>query len=140
MLTPATPSRPLLSGSTAPQAEAVRVVLAMLREHGMDVVFVGHYTEGSRRFRVVETLGHGPAAARVTAGAEAAAAAGQLLEAPVVLRDGRLHGTLCCVSIPADASAAERDLRWLRQGARLVARLLDNEQVLRELSAQALSH
>lgn len=112
----------------------------MLREHGMDVAFVGHYSEGARRFRVVETLGHGPAAAWVTAGAEGAGDAGKLLEAPVVLRDGRLHGTLCCVSTASDESAADRELRWLRQGARLVARLLDNQQVLRELSAQSLSH
>lgn len=118
--------------------DAIREVLAMLREHGMDVVFVGHYTEGSRRFRVVEALEHGPAAAIVTAQGDGDPAAGRLLEAPVVLRDGRLHGMLCCTS--RDAATAERDLRWLRHGARLATRLLDHEQVMRELSAQALNH
>ena len=134
-----TPAHPM-SSSSRPREEAVKVVLAMLHEHGMDVVFVGQYTEGTRRFRVVETLGHGPAAALATAGQDEAPAAGQLLEAPVVLRDGRYHGMLCCVSAPPDAASAERDLRWLRQGARLIARLIDNEQVLRELSAQSFSH
>ena len=53
-------------------------------------------------------------------------------------RDGSVHGMLCCTS--ADEATAERDLRWLRHGARLAARLLDQEQVLRELSAQLLNH
>lgn len=109
----------------------------MLRDHGMDVVFVGHYTEGSRRFRVVEALEHGPAAALAT-GLGAEGAAGRLLEAPVLKRDGSVHGMLCCTS--ADEATAERDRRWLRHGARLAARLLDQEQVLRELSAQSLNH
>ncbi|WBY02137.1 hypothetical protein PE066_00945 [Ramlibacter tataouinensis] len=117
--------------------DAIREVLAMLREHGMDVVFVGHYTDGSRRFRVVEALEHGPAAALAT-GVACEAAAGRLLEAPVLKRDGSVHGMLCCTS--ADEATAERDLRWLRHGARLAARLLDQEQVLRKLSAQSLSH
>ena len=117
--------------------EVIREVLAMLKEHGMDVVFVGHYTEGPRRFRVIEALHHGPAAALAT-GHIAEVATGRLLEAPVVMRDGSVHGMLCCTS--ANESTAERDLRWLRHGARLAARLLDQEQVLRELSAQLLNH
>lgn len=122
---------------TAPagQQEVIRVVLSMLQEHGMDVVFVGGYTEGARRFRVVETLGHGPAAAIATS-----AKVGSLLEEPIVLRDGQVLGRLCCCQAAATAAAAERDQRWLRHGARLAARLLDNEQVLRELSAQSLDH
>lgn len=117
--------------------DVIREVLAMLREHGMDVVFVGHYTEGSRRFRVVEALHHGRAAAIAT-GIAPDSSAGRLLEAPVLRRDGSVHGMLCCTS--ADEVTAERDLRWLRHGARLAARLLDQEQVLRELSAQLLNH
>lgn len=117
--------------------DVIREVLAMLREHGMDVVFVGHYTEGTRRFRVVEALHHGRAAAIAT-GIAADSSAGRLLEAPVLRRDGSVHGMLCCTS--ADEATAERDLRWLRHGARLAARLLDQEQVLRELSAQSLNH
>lgn len=120
------------------QEEAIRVVLAMLREHGMDAVFVGQFTEGQRRFRVVETLGHGPAAAAV-AGAQAGEGR-SLLEAAVVLRNGRVLGKFCCVSTLTDRAGAERDERWLRHGAQLVARLLDNQQVLRDLSAQALNH
>lgn len=124
--------------SAAGQEEAIRVVLAMLREHGMDVVFVGQFTEGSRRFRVVEALSHGPAAALAT-GHEREDGR-RLLEEPVMLRDGRVHGKLCCATPASDPVASDRDLRWLRHGARLAARLLDHEQVLRELSAQSLSH
>ncbi|TFZ08174.1 hypothetical protein [Ramlibacter humi] len=128
---PLTPSR----RPTVPagQQEVIRVVLSMLQEHGMDVVFVGAYTEGSRRFRIVETMSHGPAAAIATG-----AQGGSLVEEPIVLRDGQVLGRLCCCQASANAAAAERDQRWLRHGARLAARLLDNEQVLRELSAQSL--
>ena len=52
---------------TVPDAEAIRIVLEVLRERGMDVVFVGQYTDGERRFRVVEALSHGRAAARCPA-------------------------------------------------------------------------
>jgi hypothetical protein len=135
MLTPATRPRSHPSDASSTGHEVIKVVLAMLHEHGMDVVFVGQIHEGTRRFRVVEALSHGPAAALATAGDGRS-----LLEAPVVLQDGRVHGKLCCVSTRADAASSERDLRWLRQGARLAARLLDHEQVLRELSAQSLSH
>ena len=131
----ATASSP--SSSAMSRQEVIREVLAMLKEHGMDVVFVGHYTEGSRRFRVVEALHHGPAAALAT-GRPGEGANGRLLEAPVVMRDGSVLGMLCSTS--ANESTAERDLRWLRHGARLAARLLDQEQVLRELSAQLLNH
>jgi hypothetical protein len=115
----------------------VKVVLALLHERGMDVVFVGHYMDGERRFRVVEALRHGRAAALATGREDASASAGVLLETPVVFRDGRVHGKLCCFCPGQDAAATERDLRTLRYGARLAARLLDNEQVLRELVQQA---
>lgn len=142
MLTSATAARSLASAAVPGQEEAIRVVLGMLREHGMDVVFVGQYTEGTRRFRVVETLGHGhgPAAALATMDGAHRVEGRPLLECAVVLRDGRVLGKLCCVSTVTDGASTERDLRWLRQGALLVARLLDNEQVLRELSAQSLNH
>lgn len=140
MLTSTATRRQLAASASLPgQEEAIRVVLAMLREHGMDVVFVGQFTEGSRRFRVVDTLAHGRAAALAASG-HVEAEGHSLLEAAVVLRDGRVLGKLCCVSPVGDASGSARDLRWLRQGALLAARLLDNEQVLRELSAQALNH
>ena len=140
MLNSAAAARFLKSSTSVPgQEEAIRVVLAMLREHGMDAVFVGQFTEGERRFRVVETLGHGPAAAAVATGFQGGDSH-SLLEAAVVLRDGRVLGKFCCVSTVTDVAATERDQRWLRHGARLVARLLDNEQVLRDLSAQTLNH
>ena len=140
MLNSAAATRFPKSTATVPgQEEAIRVVLAMLREHGMDAVFVGQFTEGKRRFRVVETLGHGPAAAAVATGLQTGEGR-TLLEAAVVLRNGRVLGKLCCVSTVNDAAANDRDQRWLRQGARLMARLVDNEQVLRDLSAQSLNH
>jgi hypothetical protein len=140
MLNSAAAARFLKSSTSVPgQEEAIRVVLAMLREHGMDAVFVGQFTEGKRRFRVVETLGHGPAAAAVATGLQAGEGR-SLLEAAVVLRDGRVLGKFCCLSALTDTAANERDQRWLRHGARLVARLVDNEQVLRDLSAQSLNH
>ena len=130
-------SPPAHPAATRPEAEAIRIVLELLRERGMDVVFVGQYTDGERRFRVVEALSHGRAAAMATAGTGAATPEGVLLDATIVLRDGRVHGMLCCYSPGSDATRTERDLRALRHGARLAARLLDNEQVLRELQRQA---
>jgi hypothetical protein len=116
--------------------EAIQVVLTMLREQiGMDVVFVRQYTEGERRFRMVEALSHGRAAALAT-GQASGGEAGVLLDAPIVLPGGRVHGSLCCFSPGEDAATHARDLRSLRHGARLASRLLDNEQVLRELSRQ----
>lgn len=139
MLSPVAPSTIApLSPTATPEAEAIRIVLELLRDRGMDVVFVGQYTDGDRRFRVVEALSHGRAAALVTGRpAGNGAVEGLLLDTPVVLRDGRVHGMLCCFSTGGDTATTDRDLRSLRHGARLAARLLDNEQVLRELSRQA---
>ncbi len=133
------------SGATpgrSPRTEqAIQVVLRLLREQlGMDVVHVGHYSEGDRRFRVVEALQHGPAAALATASDRRTAAGGTLIETPIQLPDGRIHGMLCCWCPGDDPGQAERHLRLLRHGARLAARLLHNEQVLRELDRQARSH
>ena len=119
--------------------EIVRIVLGMLSDHGMDVVFVGDFNDGPRRFRVVEALSHGRAAALATGQADRDQPAGALLQVPVMLHDGRVFGMLCCFSDATEATARERDLRTLRHGARLTARLLDNEQVLRQL-AQSIRH
>ncbi len=96
--------------------DVVTLVLQMLRERmEMDVVFV-------------------------TRGAELPAGRAEVpLSIPIVLRDGRIHGLLCCYS-PASGSVAERDLRSLRYSARLAARLLDNLQILRDLSRQSVRH
>ena len=125
---------------TVPDAEAIRIVLEVLRERGMDVVFVGQYTDGERRSRVVEALSHGRAAAIATGAAEGQKAEGVLLDTPVVLRDGRVHGVLCCYSAGTDPATTERDLRALRHGARLAGRLLGNGEVVREVSRQSFSH
>jgi hypothetical protein len=125
----------------SPKADqAVQVVLGMLRERlGMDVVFVRHFNEGPRRFRVVEALSHGPAAARAI-GQATGDAEGLLLEAKVVLPDGRVHGCLCGFTADTTPAIVERHLRSLQHGARLAARLLDNEEVMSELARQALNH
>lgn len=125
----------------SPKADhAIQVVLGMLRERlGMDVVYVRHFSEGARRFRVVEALSHGPAAARAI-GQATGDAEGVLLEAQVVLHDGRVHGSLCGFTADTSPAVVERQLRSLQHGARLASRLLDNEEVLSELARQALSH
>jgi hypothetical protein len=133
-------SRPATTPARSPRNEPViHVVLRLLREQlGMDVVHVGHYSEGDRRFRVVEALHHGPAAALATTAELRDAMGGELLEAAITLPGGRAQGVLCCYS-PAGADS-ERQLRLLRHGARLAARLLDNDEVLRELARQVPSH
>lgn len=116
---------------------AVAVVLRLLREHmGMDVAFCAQFTDGQRQFRVVEAEVHGAAAA-IAAGQGAGQANGVPLDTPIVLRNGRVYGRLCCFSRGSDPAVSERDLRSLRYGARLAARLLDNQQVLRELQRTA---
>jgi hypothetical protein len=135
-MTPAT-----ILGRSPRTEQAIQVVLKLLREQlGMDVVHVGHYNEGERRFRVVEALQHGPAAAMATNPARAGAMGGTLVETPIKLPDGRVHGMLCCWTPGDDPAQVERHLRLLRHGAQLAARLLDNEQVLRQLGRQAHSH
>jgi hypothetical protein len=139
-------SRRRTAASTAavrsPRTEhSIQIVLKLLREQlGMDVVHVGHDWEGDKRFRVVEALQHSPAAALATAPDRRGATGGTLVETPIQLPDGSVHGMLCCWSPGEDPVETERHLRLLRHGARLAARLLDNEQVLRELSRQAHSH
>jgi hypothetical protein len=138
---PARPRRPGTMRGVSPKADrAVQGVLAMLRERlGMDVVFVRHFNDGERRFRIVEALSHGPAAA-LAIGQATTTPEGMLLEQPVVLPDGRVHGCLCGFTADTSAAVVERQMRLLRHGARFAARLLDNEEVMRELGRQALSH
>lgn len=122
-----------------PHAEqAIQVVLSMLREQtGMDVVFVREFHDGDRRFRMVEALSHGPAAALATAKAPAPDM-GVLLQSAVILRDGRVLGQLCGHAPQQEAALLQQRRRALQHGARLAARLLDNEEVLRELSRLAI--
>lgn len=138
---PARARRPGTQRGISPKADrAIQVVLGMLRERlGMDVVFVRHFNDGQRRFRIVEALSHGPAAA-MAIGQLKSTPEGLLLEQPVVLPDGRVHGCLCGFTTDTTPMVVDRHIRLLRHGARFAARLLDNEEVMRELGRQALSH
>ena len=62
------------------------------------------------------------------------------LSCPIVLRNGRVYGQLCCLSQADTEAGVQRDLRSLRYSARLAARLLDNLQILRELSRKSIPH
>jgi hypothetical protein len=113
------PASPAAAGDHNPDAqEVVALVLQMLRDRmGMDVEFVSR-------------MGDLPPAA---AGAPP-------LSIPIVLRDGRVHGMLCCYSLSSSQAVVERDLRSLRYSARLAARLLDNLQILRDLARRSIHH
>lgn len=136
---PAQASRDEVSTDTQ---EVMQIVLRLLRERmGMDVVFVSPYAEGARRIHGDDAGNYGSATptAIATDGTEAALAA-KPLSTPVILRDGRLYGMLCCMRPEDNPLIAERDLRSLRYSAQLAARLLDNLQVLRDLNRRALRH
>lgn len=128
-------------GATAPAAAAaddapgagLRAVLQLLQEQlGLEAVHVSTTVEGGRRFRTVVALRHGLAAALATG----RAGAGELLEVPVRLRGGALHGQLCCLA-PAGGPERERAARALRHAAVLAGRLLEHERVLQDLARQS---
>lgn len=111
----------------------LRAVLQLLQEQlGLEAVHVSTTVEGGRRFRTVVALRHGLAAALATG----RAGAGELLEVPVRLRGGALHGQLCCLA-PAGAPERERVARALRHAAVLAGRLLEHERVLQDLARQS---
>ena len=62
---------------------------------------------------------------------------GTHLSTPIILRDGTIYGTLCCFSHTVNSEVGERDLRSLRYTARLLAKMLDQQQVMVQLSRQA---
>ncbi len=102
--------------------DAVGEVIHLLREHmRMSVVFVPHFTEGP------------------PASPPPPFPAGTRLTTAVTIDGGRVYGTLCCVDAGSGDSVTERDVRQLRYAARLAARKLDEQQVIRELSRRALS-
>lgn len=140
-------SDPLVDGS-------VNEVLASLRQRlGMDVVFVSEFVEGRRIFRFVESgEGAPPLAAGASSPLEESFCqrvvdgrlpkliqdASKLSEAPpvpfhvgghlstpIVLRTGKVYGTLCCFSGQASPSLRAKDLEALKMCALLVARKLD---------------
>lgn len=50
---------------------------------------------------------------------------GEHLSTPVVLKDGRIYGSLCCFSKSPNLHGRQRDLTQLKQCAQLVARMID---------------
>ncbi len=54
---------------------------------------------------------------------------GAYVSVPIRLWDGSLYGTLCCLSRSAEPSLNERDVRFLRVLAEVVADQLDREQL-----------
>jgi len=112
------PAGAAAAGLNPDAEEVVGLVLQMLRERmGMDVVFVSGIAD----------LPPAP-------GAEPP------LNVPILLRDGRVHGILCCYSLSSSQAVVERDLRSLRYSARLAARLLDNIQILKDLARRSVHH
>ncbi len=66
---------------------------------------------------------------------------GSYVGVPIRFSDGRLYGTLCALSHAPDHSLRERDARFVRVLARLVAEQLEGERFrLREAAARARSH
>lgn len=131
------------------------VLRLLRQHMNMDVVFVSEFTGGERVFRHVDTgPGADVVAAgqsdpleqswcqRVVDGrlpqmiqdatflpAEAAPKPafpiGSHLSTPVVLKDGRVYGTLCCFSFTAHPGLAEQDLKKLQYTAKLTAAKID---------------
>jgi GAF domain-containing protein len=61
---------------------------------------------------------------------------GAYLSTPIVLQDGRIYGTLCCLSAATNPTLNERDLRNLKYSARLTARKIEQGQMLRHYKPQ----
>lgn len=53
---------------------------------------------------------------------------GTYLSTPVLLKDGHVYGTLCCLSFSPQAIVQERDLKNLKSVAQLVAKKIDKSQ------------
>jgi signal transduction histidine kinase len=66
---------------------------------------------------------------------------GSYVGVPIRFSDGRLYGTLCALSHSSDHSLGERDARFMRVLARLVAEQLEHEQRrIRKVTARARTH
>jgi EAL domain-containing protein (putative c-di-GMP-specific phosphodiesterase class I) len=61
--------------------------------------------------------------------ATAEAQIGSYVGVPISLWDGRVYGTLCCLSHEPDPTLDERDLRFMRVLAQLIADELDREEL-----------
>lgn len=134
---------------------SVHEVLKLLRERlRMDVVFVSEFIDGRRVFQKVECAGRQVIAEggsdpveeswcmRVvdgrmpslvnnamthpaTADLKLSFPVGAHLSTPIVLKYGRVYGTLCCFSFGANESLNQRDLKNLRYTAQLLATKID---------------
>lgn len=135
--------------------EAIPQVLRLLRERmRMDVVFVSEFTAGRREFRHVDQApGHAVLAQgggdpleaswcqRVVDGrlpqfvADASTVGGDTpppsfpvgthISTPIVLRDGRVYGTLCAFSFGVNEGATRQDLEILQYAAKLTGNIID---------------
>jgi hypothetical protein len=144
-------SDPLVDGSVR---KALQLLRQMLR---VDAVFVAELVDGARVTRVGETTGAMPMTlgevvplertycrlvlegklpefiVDVEALADDVAPPGLLpglrghVMAPIVLKDGRVYGTLCCLSASPMAVDQERALSNLRRSAKFVADALDGQ-------------
>lgn len=138
------------------------VLKLLRQHMNMDVVFVSEFTGGERVFRHVDTAPGADVLAagqsdpleqswcqRVVDGrlpqliqdatflpSDAAPKPpfpiGSHLSTPVVLKDGRVYGTLCCFSFTAHPGLAEQDLKKLQYTARLTAAKIDQAAAKRD--------
>jgi EAL domain-containing protein (putative c-di-GMP-specific phosphodiesterase class I) len=71
-------------------------------------------------------------------GATRTAKIGAYVGVPIVFSDGRVFGTLCCVSHSPEPSLRDRDARFLRFLASLVGERLEDEERARALRLQSV--
>lgn len=142
-------SDPLLDEAVSKLLHMVRVRMAM------DVVFVSEFIDGKRMFRFVDVAPDAPAiragesnpaeesvCQRVVEGRvpelvhdlakvpaetlpEIPFRIGAHLSTPIVLKDRRIYGTLCCFSAAPRPELVQADLEKLRMCAQLVARKVE---------------
>jgi HD-GYP domain-containing protein (c-di-GMP phosphodiesterase class II) len=120
-------------------ADAVERTLALAREAlGMDVAFVAEFAEDKMEFRTLEgdagSFGwqegggvplEGSFCKRVVEGTLPNVV-------PDARSDGRVYGTLCCLSHSAEPRLQERDARFMEVLARLVADQIEREELEEE--------
>ena len=145
-------SDPLLDDSVSELLHAMRTRMEM------DVVFVSEFVDGQRMFRYVDSAPDAPAieagasspaeesvCQRVVEGRvpelirdmaalppaqlpELPLRIGAHLSTPIVLKDRRVYGTLCCFSAAPREELVQADLDRLKMCATLVARKVDLNQ------------
>ncbi|MGY8904009.1 MAG: GAF domain-containing protein [Burkholderiales bacterium] len=146
---------------------SVHEVLKLLRERlKMDVVFVSEFIDGKRVFQKVESTGrqviaeggcdpveeswcirvvdgrmpqlvNNAATHPATADLKLSFPVGAHLSTPIVLKYGRIYGTLCCFSFGANESLNQRDLKNLQYTAQLMAAKIDMQLSRQQKAADA---